>query len=388
MIGFKTEETPGKVGYDPLRVETLTQFFEDLIQKKKILSANYCLARDGRVFANNAVGKLSYREEDTRELQPDTIQSLASITKLFTAVAIWQLVEDGKLRVNQKVGEIIEEFSFKPFHEITIAHLLSHTSGMHPDGGCFENKYELNQWELIDKDQGKNWIAAALRAGMRKNPGEEWAYCSFGYVILGEIISRVSGEFANDYIMNHIVKPCGLKDTGFDYHKKEVVARTNIPNEHRERVVNEILAGTYKDEEAGTVWEKLPGTGGGLYSTAYDLCRFGIMLQQGGYIDGTRIIGRKAIEKMTTLYTQPHIKDYCWNAGGPYRQYGLGPDMRCNDASIYSQGTFFHEGAGGCCLIIDPKERMVAAWFIPFINDVWCAEPLYNAAAVMWSGII
>jgi CubicO group peptidase (beta-lactamase class C family) len=388
MVGFETEYSPRNVGYDPQRVETLTHFFEDLIEKKKILSANYCLARDGKVFANNAVGKLSYREEDTRELQPDTIQEIASITKMFTAVAIWQLVEDGKLRVNQKVGEIIEEFSFKPFDEITIAHLLSHTSGLKPDGGCFENKYHISQWDFIREDKGKNWIAAALRTGMYKKPGEEWAYCSFGYVILGEIISRVSGEFANDYITKHIIKPCGLINTGFGYRRKEIVARTNIPDEHQEKMVNEILAGTYKDELKGTAWEKIPGTGGGIYSTAYDLCRFGIMLQQGGYIDGNRILGRKAIEKMTTLYTQPHIKDYCWNAGGPYRQYGLGPDMRCNDASIYTQGTFFHEGAGGCCLIIDPTEKMVAAWFIPFINDVWCPEPLYNAAAVMWSGII
>jgi CubicO group peptidase (beta-lactamase class C family) len=162
----------------------------------------------------------------------------------------------------------------------------------------------------------------------------------------------------------------------------------NIPHERREKMVKEFLTETYKDEDDGTVWKKIPSTGGGLYSTAYDLCRFGIMLQQGGYIDGNRILGRKAIEKMSTLYTQPHIKDYCWNAGGPYRQYGLGPDMRCNDASIYTQGTFFHEGAGGCCLLIDPTEKMVAAWFIPFIDDVWSAEPLYNAAAVMWSGII
>lgn len=388
MISFKTEYVPTQVGYDPQRVETLTHFFENQIDKKKIISANYCLAREGKVFANNAVGKLSYREEDTRELQPDTIQRIASITKLFTAVGIWQLAEDGKLRVNQKVGEIIEEFSYKPFDEITIAHLLSHTSGMHPDGGCFENKYHISQWEFIDEDKGKNWIAASLRAGMRMKPGEEWAYCSFGYVILGEIISRVSGEFANDYIMNHIIKPCGLLNTGFAYGRKEILARTNIPNERREKLVNEVLAGTHSDEEAGTVWEKIPGTGGGLYSTASDLCRFGIMLQQGGRIDGNRILGRKAIEKMTTLYTQPHIKDYCWNAGGPYRQYGLGPDMRCNDACIYSQGTYFHEGSGACALIIDPVEKMVAAWFVPFVDDAWCPEPLYNAAAVMWSGII
>lgn len=388
MVSFETEMKPKDVNYEEGRIHTLNQFFEELIDKKKIISANYCMARDGKVFANNAVGKLSFREEDTREMQPDTIQRIASITKLFTSVAIWQLAEDGKLRVNQKVGEIIPEFNEKPFNEISIAQLLSHTSGLQPDGNCFENKYYITQWDFIAEAKGKNWIAAALRSGLRRNPGEEWAYSSFGFVILGEIITRVSGEFAHDYIMEHIVKPCGLKDTGFDFDRKEVVTRTNIPHERREAFINEILEGTHKSEEDDSFWDKIPSTGGGLYSTAYDLCRFGIMLQQGGYIDGTRVIGRKAIEKMTALYTQPHIKDYCWNAGGPYRPFALGPDVRCTEASLYSQGTFFHEGAGGCDLIIDPVEKLVVAWFVPFVNDVWCPEPLYSAAAVMWSGLI
>jgi serine-type D-Ala-D-Ala carboxypeptidase len=386
MIGFKTEFAAGDVGYDESRLDTLNQFFEQYIAKKVIISANYCLARDGKIFANNALGKLSFREEDTRELKPDTIQRIASITKLFTAVAIWQLAEDGKLRVTQKVGEFIEEFNEKPFNEITIAHLLSHTSGMHPDGGCFENKYFVSQWEFIGHDQGKNWIAAALRSGMRKKPGEEWAYSSFGYVILGEIITRASGQFANDYIRDHIIIPCGLKDTGFGFDK-ETITRTNITTERRERYINELLNETENKEEENNFWSKIPGTGGGLYSTANDLCRFGIMLQQGGYIDGVRVIGRKAIEKMSALYTEPHIKDFCWNAGGPYRRYGLGPDMRCNEASLYSMETYFHEGAGACCLIIDPVEKLVAAWFVPFHNDYWFAEPLHNAAAIIWSGL-
>lgn len=387
MISLKTDYKASDVGYDEQRIDTLNRFFQDLIDRNKILSANYCMARDGKVFANNAIGKLSFREEDTREISPDTIQPIASITKLFTAVAIWQLVEDGKLRVNQKVGEIIDEFNESPFNEITIAHLLSHTSGLQADEDCFPNKYFVSPWAFIEHERGKNWIASALRTGMRKKPGEEWAYCSFGYAILGEVITRISGEFANDYIMEHIVKPCGMKDTYFFKDFDKVVKRTNIPNEKRENEIYDILAGVKPSEEE-EIWEKIPGTGGAMLSTAYDLCRFGIMLQQGGSIDGNRVIGRKAIEKMSTLYTAPHIKDYCWGAGGVYREYGLGPDMRCNDASLYSKGTFFHEGAGGCCIIIDPKEKLVAAWFIPFINDVWCPEPLYNAAAVMWSGLI
>jgi len=384
MILFKTDFTSKEVGYEESRINAINDLFEAHIREKKIISANYCLARDGKVFANNAIGKLSYREEDVREVSPDTLQRIASITKLFTSVAIWKLVEDGKLRVNQRVGEIIEEFNEGPFYDITIAHLLSHTSGLHPDPGCFPNKYFVSPWEFISQDKDNNWIAAALRSGMRKKPGEEWAYCSFGFAILGEVITRVSGVFADDYVMEQVVKPCGLKNTGYNLNKKELVDRTNIPHERREKVLQSILEGSYQEEEA---FKNVPGTAGDMYSTAYDLCRFGIMLQQNGYLDGNRIIGRKTIEKMTALYTGPEIRDYCWNAGGVVRAYGLGPDLRCNEASLYTKGTFFHEGAGGCALIIDPTEGMVAAWFIPFVNEVWCPEPIYNAPAVMWSGL-
>jgi len=74
---------------------------------------------------------------------------------------------------------------------------------------------------------------------MRKNPGEEWAYCSFGFVILGEVITRVSGQFANDYILEHIIKPCGMKDTGFEFTNREIALRANIRNEEEEKGVNE-----------------------------------------------------------------------------------------------------------------------------------------------------
>lgn len=386
MISYKTDFTPSEVDYDESRIAVLNDFFEDMITQKKIIAANYCLAKDGKVFANKAIGKLSFREEDNRVQRPDTIQQIASITKLFTAVAIWKLAEDGKLRVNQMVLDFIPEFKEKPFDGINIAHLLSHTSGMHPDEGCFPNKYFTSPWEYIDTIRSGNWIADGLKVGMRKQPGEEWAYCSFGYAILGEIITRASGQFADDYIMEHIIKPCGLKDTGFSIDK-ETALRMNFKNERDEKRVNEILQGSDKDDEEDSYWKNIPRTAGGLYSTAYDLCRFGIMLGQNGSIDGNRIIGRKALEKMTVLYTTVEIKDYCWNAGGVIRKYGLGPDLRCTEASLYSDRTYFHEGAGGCSLIIDPVEKLVAAWFVPFVNGAWYSEPLNNAAAVMWSGL-
>lgn len=383
MIDNKTPFLPIDVGYNGERLTILNNHFMRMLELKELQAASYCLSRDGKVFANAALGKLSFREDDDRPLLPDTIHRIASITKLFCAVAIFKLAEDGKMRLDQTVGEFIDEFKEPPFNKINIAHLLSHTSGMHPDRGCFDNKYFLTPWDYIEHRKDVGWIEASLSAGMRKQPGEEWAYCSFGYVILGEIISRVSGVFANDYIIENIVKPCEMNDTTFEL-SVEQAQRHIIRNEYVEKRIRSIVAGEKKD---GDIWSTIPSTGGGLCSTPLDLSKFGTMLLNNGTYNGKRVLGRKAVEKMTALYTTPDIKDYCWNAGGVTRLYGLGPDLRNNLASFYSKGTFFHEGAGACSLIIDPVEKFVSVWFVPFTNDNWFAHGLYNVSTIIWSGL-
>jgi CubicO group peptidase (beta-lactamase class C family) len=383
MIRYDVPFSPEEVSYYPERLDTLHGHLEKLVKNKDIYGANYCLSRDGKVFAYNAVGKLSYREDDDRPLKPDTMVEIASVTKLFCATAIFKLVEDGQIRLDQKVSEFIDEFKEPLFNNINIAHLLSHTSGMAPDPGCFENKFEIPLWHCLDHAKDDNWIAIGLEAGMRNDPGKEWAYCTFGYMVLGEIISRVTGVFANDYIIENLVKPCEMADT--TYNPTPTQAQNFIiASERVEKEINACLAGERVDD---SIWSKIPLTGFGLFSTPLDLCKFGTMLLHNGIYNGKRVLGRKAIEKMTALYTTPDIKDYCWGAGGVSRAYGLGPDLRCNLTSLYTKGTFFHEGAGGCCLIVDPIEKLVAAWFVPYVNDIWCASSLYNTAAIMWSGL-
>ena len=383
MISFSTPFKPSEVCYNSERLEVLNQHFHKMIEANELQSANYCLSRYGKVFANTAMGKLSYKEDDSRPVQPDTIQNIASITKLFCAAAIFKLVEDGKLRLDQCVGDFIEEFKAPPFDKINLAHLLSHTSGMHADSGCYDNKYFVSPWGFIEHMKGDNWIEAALSSGMRKKPGEEWAYCSFGFVILGEVISRVSGVFADDYIIENIVKPCEMEDTFFKL-TVEAAKRHAVRDKEMEERINSVISGQSNDN---VIWERIPGTGGRIHSTAIDLCKFGTMLLNKGTYNGKRILGRKAVEKMTALYTTQDIKDYCWGSEGVTREYGLGPDLRHNLSSLYTKGTFFHEGAGGCGLYIDPAEGLVAAWFVPFVNDVWRAHALYNVTAIMWSGL-
>jgi serine-type D-Ala-D-Ala carboxypeptidase len=392
MISSITSHSPKDAGYDASRLDVLNAHFSEMIAKNQIQGAIYCLVRDGKVFWESAMGKYSFRVDDPRELRPEHIFRIASITKLFCAVAVFKLAEDGKLRISQPVGDFIEEFAHPPFNGIRIEHLLSHTSGLQADSGCYENPYFLSPWDCLAqgfKSGDENWIANSLKSGMRKKPGEEWAYSTFGFVILGEIISRVSGVFANDYIRDNIVKPCGLTSTCFaEDLTPDLASRIAIVNERREKLVEGILAGKDDSSEEDRKWRKIPSTGGGLYSTVGDLAEFGSMLIAGGTHKGVRILGRKAVERMTERYTTPDIKDYCWGAGGSEKQFGLGPDLRYDLNFIYSRGTFSHEGAGGCALYMDPVENFSAPWFVPFINDVWRAESIYNVTAIMWSGLL
>lgn len=388
---YETPYTCDEVCYDGSRFDVLDQHFEKMMKKNQLQGASYCMSRDGKKFVENSVGNLSF-DDATSQLLPDSIFQIASITKLFTATAIFRLVEEGIFRLNQPVKDILEEFQQGPFQEIQIAHLLSHTSGLQPDPGCFANPYYLSAWDFIEKGfekQDEQWLKNALHVGLRSKPGTEWAYCSIGFVILGEIITRTTGIRYDEFIKKEIITKCEMKDTFFKHdfsHNK--LDRLAIVSKKQKEYIEQIKQG--KDPELNKteiLWNLVPQTGNGILSTTSDLVKFGTMLEQGGYYGNTRVIGRKTIEKMTSRYTGSEIKDYCWGAGGVEREYGSGPDLRNNIGTIYSKGTYFHEGAGSSCLMIDPVEHLVAAWYVPYRDGAWYAEGLYNAANIMWSGL-
>jgi len=390
MIIEKTPFTPEEAGYIPERIDALNTHFMKLVDSGKLQGASYCLSRNSKVFALNAMGKLTNIEGDDRPLTPYSHNIVYSVTKLFCAAAIFTLVEDGFITLNQKVGEFIEEFNVPPFNEITIAHLLSHTSGMKPDSNCFDNPYDVYQWDYIkhDYDGGEeNWIKSSLKAPPRSKPGDEWAYCTYGFAILGEIITRVSGTFAHEYIKQRLLIPCDMTESGFkECLTKEQASTLCIKYEREKELVHNIINDVIPNKET-LFWQGIPATGSGLYSTLEDLVKFGTMLMQGGVYNGRQVMGRKTIEKMTARYTSKDIKEYCYNAGGVERAYALGPDIRCSLYSLYTEGTYFHEGAGACCLMVDPFEKMVAAWFVPYSGSNWLSEALYNASAIIWSGV-
>jgi len=391
----KTDCKPSEVGCNEQRLDVLNNHLQRVIDDGEIQCAAYCISRYGKIFAHGAIGKKSFRGDDNTPVQPDSVRYIASMTKTFTAVAIMKLVEDGITRLDVPVGEILPQFNTPPFNGITLFQLLTHTSGLHADPGCFENKYQINYWGLIEgayvlhkKEDGEfDWITAALGtigSGFRVKPDTEWAYCSFGFVILGAVIEKLTGIHAHKYIEDNICKPLGMKDTTFSL-TPDMAKRYMVSDEQQEKDINALINGTYEPHWIG---EKLniPSTGGGLESTVGDVIRFGNMALFGGTFDGVRILGRKALEKMTTIAVR--YPNYCWGANERERLYGVGFDMRNGPAFTFSQNTYMHEGSGACSLYIDPREELVAVWIVPFAKEGWFSRALFNVQNVIWSGLI
>jgi len=363
-----TDISPEEAGFHSSQLDILDNHIAGLISKKKIQAGAYIISRNGSVFAHKAIGYL--RRNEDRPFMPDSIRRIASVTKIFVATAILQLVERGLLRLDQAVAEIIKEFDNPMFNKITVFHLLTHTSGIRPDPGVFFEPYP------VYRDWDEKWIENVLSDFLAVEPGKEWRYSSSGFTILAEIVSRVSGVHFEKYVIENITKPLGMNDTFFDV-PEELKNRLCISQEWEEKW----LSGPQKRPD----WAA-PRGGGGLFSTLADMRRMGQMLVNKGTLDDVRILSRKTVEAMTRNHTKG-VKNYCWGAGGTEMEYCLGMNVYSNNTFL-SPGSFAHEGAGLCGLYMDPVENVVLAYICPLCDGVdWFAEAVISIRNIVWAGI-
>jgi CubicO group peptidase (beta-lactamase class C family) len=242
------------------------------------------MARGGKVFAHQAAGRLAYKP-DSKSFAVDSIKCIASITKTITATAVMKLVENGALWLEQPVKEVIKEFAI-PMHEgISIRHLLTHTSGLTADHGYFTEPYPLNLREAMEHN---DWLTKAILTGpLQSKPGKHWAYCSLGFMVLAEIVSRVSGVHYNEFVEKKIFAPLGMTRTFLE-----------VP----ENLCPEVsLMADWDEQNLGrsALRKGPPNGGGGVYSTLHDLFVFGQATMNGGIHNGTRILGKKTVSEMT-----------------------------------------------------------------------------------------
>lgn len=391
LTGEKNRKGIQESGFHVQTHERLKKHFEQLIEENKIQCASYLLSRDGSVFAEGALGPLRY-DDSSSVLRTDSIRGIASVTKLFTATAIFQLIEQGKLFLRQPVSEWIEEFNNSMYDKVQIWHLLTHTSGIQADPSYFLEPYPMGWWDIMyafvpetegpdaitDADELEHqrrtaWIRAVLSGKPLSSPGEEWSYSSAGFAILGEIISRASAKPYDQYIMDEIVLPLGMTRTFFQ-----------VPVELHPEVCTIDEYNVTKLNRTAPKYGP-PSAGGGLYSTLHDQFRFGQMLLNGGTLEGVRILSRKSVEKMTqNTFENDVISAYCWGGLIPKMDYGIGTSITGRGEWI-AEGSFGHEGAGRCKLVIDPSHQSVIMFFVPS-NVEWCPESITGTQNIIGSG--
>ncbi|GAK53313.1 beta-lactamase [Candidatus Moduliflexus flocculans] len=363
--------TPQEVGFRPEAITKLDAFFMDCVENTPIQAASYLLARRGKVFVWNSVGKLSGLE-DNGDFLPDSLFGIASITKTLTAVGIMQLMEQGKLALEQPVATVLPEFQTKMHEGITMMHLLTHTSGLPADPGAHTEPYPRAWWTPeLNKD---NWITWALQGPLQYPTGTVWNYCSKGFWLLGEIIARVSGMSYPEYIQRHILDPLGMTRSFF-----------LVPKALRDQVVivNEFDLKELH-EEPNDNFSPSWCAGGGLSSTPFDLWKFAQMLLNKGTFNGQRILGRKTVEAMTRNQLD-RVPDYTWGHNIKAKPFGFG--LEVDKDPVTSPGTFGHEGARWSSMFIDPVEELICIYFQPTVYEFWQARYMNGARAIAWGGI-
>lgn len=373
-----TDAKPEDVGYDAEAIKRLDDHYADLINQKTIQGASYMLSRRGKVIAHRALGKLR-SSESSPELQTDSIRKVYSITKAITAVAIHQLIDRGQLFLNQQVSSILPEFDTNKHREITIFHLLTHTSGLRGDPGFFNepNTQPWFEWAVRElKKQGNDigWVKAILSGPLQNVPGKEWIYSTSCYAILGEIITKVSGKHYEQYIHDEILTPLGMTHSFF-----------RVP----ESLTDKVCCTSDWEEETLTrpveAKEGMPPkAGNGMYSTLDDLWKFGQMMLGGGEWAGSRILSKRAVELQTSNHLNG-VEHNGWGSKQKDYKYGLGWSLEHFD--LCSRGTFSHEGFGHCGLFVDPVEDLVFVFMVPSAKG-YTNESVVTPRALVWSGIL
>ena len=302
----------------------------EAIQEGTIPGAVLIIGHDGRVIYRKAYGARAL--EPRREAMTlDTIFDVASLTKVIvTSTAVMQLVEKGKVRLNDAVAKYLPEFAQNGKDDITVRQLLTHYSGLEKDLDL------KTQWS------GKQTAYKMAQAEPPEDPpGAKFTYSDVNFIVLGEIVERISGETLDEYATRHIFAPLKMLHTRF---VPPVAWRGKIaPTQYDEN--EHMLRGVVHDPTA----RRMGGVAGhaGLFSTGDDLAKFAQALLNGG--DG--ILSTMSVEKMTSPEQPPSapvLRGFGWDIDSP---------LSSNRGDLLPVGGYGHTGFTGTSMWIDPTTK-------------------------------
>ena len=174
------------------------EFVNAEMQKQKIPGVSLAVVTEGKPLIVKGYGFANV--EHQVPVKPETVFQSGSVGKQFTATAVMMLVEEGKIKLDEKIGTYLGEIP-ETWSNITVRHLLSHTGGMTDYPREFDFRRDYTEDEILKK---------AKEAPVAFKPGEKWQYSNLGYVTLGILIGKVTGKFYGEFLQERIFKPLGM----------------------------------------------------------------------------------------------------------------------------------------------------------------------------------
>jgi CubicO group peptidase (beta-lactamase class C family) len=256
-------------------------------QKQRIPGISLAVVKDGQIILAKGYGLANL--EHQVPVKPETIFQSGSVGKQFTATAVMMLVQEGKINLDDKIGKYFTDAP-AAWQNITVRHLLTHTSGTTDYPNDFDFRRDYTEDEMLKRAEA---IPLAFP------PGEKWSYSNLGYVVLGVLIHRVSGKFYGDFLQERIFQPLAMTTA-------RIISEADIvPNRAAGYT---LVKGEWKNQR--WVSPTLNTTAdGALYLTVYDMAKWDAAL----YTE--RLLPKASLEQM---WTPVKLND------GKTQSYGFG----------------------------------------------------------------
>jgi len=396
---------PKSVGLSRQRLDRITTLMQQQVDGQLLAGAVALVARNGQVVYLESVGLRD--KERHAGMSPDTIFRIASMSKPITSVAVMMLYEEGHFQLKDPISKFIPEFKnvkvlvpgddgaegqlVPAKREITIRHLLTHTSGLtyqwDPRVGAKYSEAGITHGLLQDNDLLGDDMKKLAQLPLVHQPGEAWTY-GLNTDVLGRLIEVVSGMSLDEFLRTRIFLPLQMNDTYFFLPMEKVSRLAAVygpdSNGTLKRLGNDILGDgpfkicvTYPCEGPRRYYSG----GGGLCSTVLDYARFAQMLLNGGELDGVRLLSRKTVDWMTADQVGGLKADSGFGLG-----FGVTRSLS-ESTELPSAGSYRWGGLWYTTFFVDPAEHMLGVCMAQLypsgkatLNDQF--EPLARQAII------
>ena len=283
-------------------INQLNEKFQDLVKKDNIPSLAISIVKEGDVLFSKAYG---YRNLDKKkEANLDTLYRIASCSKSFTAMGIMQLLDQGKLKLQDPIEKYLPNLILsKPNNPITIHHLLNQTSGI-PDTGYVEKIYKKH----ILLDDSTNTIKTKEEYFEFINgikdflllPGTRFMYSNSNYFLLGEVIAKISGLSYEEFISQNILKPLKMSRSTFS---DDILEKDE--NKQSQYIVSPDSEGKMETLKRNIPGSECLSAAGGLYTSVNEINNYMVTLLNSGRFQDSQIIQPSSIEKLFSISHSP-----------------------------------------------------------------------------------